>query len=109
MNLPDIYVYGLVHDFVVRVSIYLTQYRNVIRIDVPQTPDIAATLYTIHIDTVAKFLKEYFDKTPITVVLDNSDGSDTEAYTPLAASAPALPALSIGHAQIFFRRKARHS
>ena len=80
LNRPCIHVYGLVHDFVVRVSIYLTQYRNVIRIDVPQTPDIAATLYTIHIDTVAKFLKEYFDKTPITVVLDNSDGSDTEAY-----------------------------
>ena len=46
----------------------------------PQTPDKSATLYTIHIDTVAKFLKEYFDKTPIIVVLDNSDGSDTEAY-----------------------------
>ena len=80
MNRPDIYVYGLVHDFVVRVSIYLTQYRNVIRIDVPQTPDKSATLYTININNVAKFLKEYFDKTPITVVLDNSDGSDTEAY-----------------------------
>jgi hypothetical protein len=84
-NLPCIHVYGLVHDLVVRVSIYLTQYRNVIGIDVPQTPDLTASLYTIHIDTVAKFLTEYFDKTPnvtqpITVVLDNSDGSDTEAY-----------------------------
>ncbi len=75
-----ILVYGIVHDLVVRASIYLTQYRNVIGIDVPQTPDKSATFYTIHIDTVAKFLKEYFDKTPITVVLDNSDGSDTEAY-----------------------------
>jgi len=79
-NWPCIHVYGLVHDLVVRVNIYLTQYRNVIGIDVPQTPDKSATLNTIHIDTVAKFLKEYFDKTPITVVLDNSDGSDTEAY-----------------------------
>ena len=70
----------MVHDLVVRASIYVTQYRNVIGIDVPQTPDKSASLYTIHIDTVAKFLKEYFDKTPITVVLDNSDGSDTEAY-----------------------------
>ena len=79
-NVPCILVYGIVHDLVVRASIYLTQYRNVIGIDVPQTPDISATLYTIHIDTVAKFLKEHFDKTPITVVLDNSDGSDAEAY-----------------------------
>ena len=79
-NWPCIHVYGIVHDLVVRVSIYLTQYRNVIGIDVPQTPDLTVSLYTIHIDTVAKFLKEYFDKTPITVVLDNSDGSDTEAY-----------------------------
>ena len=79
-NVPCILVYGIVHDLVVRASIYLTQYRNVIGIDVPQTPDKSATFYTIHIDTVAKFLKEYFDKTPITVVLDNSDGSDTEAY-----------------------------
>ena len=46
----------------------------------PQTPDKSATLYTIHIDIVAKFLKEYFDKTPITVVLDDSDGSDIDAY-----------------------------
>ena len=79
-NVPCILVYGIVHDLVVRASIYLTQYRNVIGIDVPQTPDKSATLYTIHIDTVAKFLKEYFDKTPINVVLDNSDGSDTEAF-----------------------------
>ena len=83
--MPCILVYGIVHDLVVRASIYLTQYRNVIGIDVPQTPDLTASLYTIHIDTVAKFLTEYFDKTPnvtqpITVVLDNSDGSDTEAY-----------------------------
>ena len=48
LNRPDIDVYGLVHDFVVRVSIYLTQYRNVIGIDVPQTPDLTASLYTIH-------------------------------------------------------------
>ena len=80
VSYPCILVYGIVHDLIVRASIYLTQYRNVIGIDVPQTPDKSATLYTIDINTVAKFLKEYFDKTPITVFLDNSDGSDTEAY-----------------------------
>jgi hypothetical protein len=79
-NMPCILVYGIVHDLVVRASICLTQYWNVIGIDVSQTPDKSASFYTIHIDTVAKFLKEYFDKTPITVFLDNSDGSDTEVY-----------------------------
>ena len=78
--MPCILVYGIMHDLVVRTSIYLTQYRNVIGINVPQTPDKSATFYTIHIDTIAKFLKEYFDKSPITVVLYNSDGSDTVAY-----------------------------
>ena len=81
-NWPCIHVYGLVHDLVVRVNIYLTQYRNVIGIDVPQTPDKSATLYTIHIDTVAKFLKEYFDKTPITVALDNDDNDDDVVLSP---------------------------
>ena len=31
-NVPCILVYGIVHDLVVRASIYLTQYRNVIRL-----------------------------------------------------------------------------
>ena len=92
VSYPCILVYGIVHDLIVRASIYLTTFRNVIGIDVPHTPDKSglcytlhhqhksATLYTNNINNVAKFLKEYFDKTPITVVLDNSDGSDTEAY-----------------------------
>jgi hypothetical protein len=80
-NVPCILVYGIVHDLVVQVSIYMTQtYRNVIGIDVPLTPERSATFYTIELDTVDKFLQEYFDKTPITVELDDSDGSDTEAY-----------------------------
>jgi len=88
---PCILVCGIVRDLIAQVCIYLTTYRNVIGISVPHTPDKSglclqnhpqhksAELYTNNINNVAKFLKEYFDKTPITVVLDNSDGSDTEA------------------------------
>ena len=76
---PCILVYGIVHDLIVRASIYLTTFRNVIGIDVPQTPEnlLHSTPSTSTLSP--NFLKEYFDKTPITVVLDNSDGSDTEA------------------------------
>ena len=79
-NVPCFLVYGIVHDLVVEVSIYMTQtYRNVIGIAVPLTPDRSTTFHTINIDTLEKFLESYFDKTPITVVLDDSDGCDTEA------------------------------
>jgi hypothetical protein len=88
---PSILVCGIVSGLIAQVCIYLTTYQNVIGISVPHTPDKSglclqnhpqhksAELYTNNINNVAKFLKEYFDKTPITVVLDNSDGSDTEA------------------------------
>ncbi len=73
-------VYGIVHDLVVQVSIYVAKYQNVIGFHAQQTFEQSATSYTIHIDMVAKFLKEYFDKTPITgdsllTLLDNNRNS----------------------------------
>ena len=66
----SICVYGNVHDLVVCVQIYMTKYRNVIAFTTPLTPEQSITCYVNDPDTIADFLREYFDKKSITIVLD---------------------------------------
>ena len=72
----SICVYGNVHDLVVCIQIYMTQYRNVIAFTTPLTPEQTITCYVTDPDTIADFLKEYFDKKSITIVLDEPAGID---------------------------------
>ena len=72
----SICVYGNVHDLVVCVQIYMTQYRNVIAFTTPLTPEQSITCYVNDPDTIADFLREYFDKKSITIVLDEPAGID---------------------------------
>jgi hypothetical protein len=46
----------------------------------PLTPEQSVTCYVDNSDTVADFRSAYYDKKPITVVFDNTDGSKTERY-----------------------------
>ena len=54
----SICVYGNVHDLVVCIQIYMTQYRNVIAFTTPLTPEQTITCYVTDPDTIADFLKE---------------------------------------------------
>ena len=66
------YIYGKVHDLVVCVVIYMMIDPNLIGLVAPKTSEEYFS-NTVDIDTLAKFLKEYFDKTPSTVVFDHGD------------------------------------
>ena len=54
----------------------MTQYRNVIAFTTPLTPEQSITCYVNDPDTIADFLREYFDKKSITIVLDEPAGID---------------------------------
>ena len=58
------------------VLIYMTQYRNVITFTTPLIPEQSITCYVTDPDTIADFLKEYFDEKSITIVLDEPAGND---------------------------------
>ena len=70
-------IYGKVHDLVVCVEFYHMMDANFITLWSPKSPheDFSRT---VDIDSLARFLKEYFDKTPITIVLDATDSDDAE-------------------------------
>ena len=70
-------IYGKVHDLVVCVAFYQEMDTNFITLWAPMGPHEHFSR-TVDIDSFAKFLKEYFDKTPITIVLDATDGDDTD-------------------------------
>ena len=56
-------IYGKVHDLVVCVVIYMMIDPNLIGLVAPKTSEEYFS-NTVDIDTLAKFLKEYFDRTP---------------------------------------------
>ena len=70
-------IYGKVHDLVVCVAFYQEMDTNLITLWAPKGPHEHFSR-TVDIDSFARFLKEYFDKTPITIVLDATNSDDTE-------------------------------
>ena len=67
-----IYVYGNVNGNTTLVQIFMTQYWNVISFATPLT-DHNIQCY---VNNIQNFLIKLYDKKPI--VLDNTDGNDTE-------------------------------